>query len=305
LVHALSHIFLFKIFNSINVKIMTQTTITRMTIIKVAAFAIIYVLFGLLIPIQGYVTVAFVIGTVVTAVLYGLTLYYLNTNMPLGIRARFLITWLAVYVIQMLMPVLEGVFFSTMFEGAPELIFGALLFGWILVLPTALAGALLFSPTDAVRSFKEMSNEYVKMRGTHQFAGRYVIASALWMVIYFVFGNLVAPYVLPYYTNGEAGYGLVVPELHILLSLQLLRGFLLVLLILPLIISTSLDWKHLAIIVAALLYIGGALAIFLISEQYPLLLRLIHGTEMFADAAVAGIVIAYILGRHTQSMKLT
>ena len=106
-----------------------------MIAVRIAVFAAVYTAFGLLIPVQGYVTVSFAIGTVVTAILYGLTLFYLNTNLPLGRRARFLITWLALYCIQMLMPVLEGIFFSTQFEGAPELIFGALIFGWILVLP--------------------------------------------------------------------------------------------------------------------------------------------------------------------------
>ncbi|MFW9943904.1 MAG: hypothetical protein ACFFB7_02815 [Candidatus Sifarchaeia archaeon] len=276
---------------------MSQIGFTRLAATRVAAFVVVYALFGLLIPIQGSVTVSFAIGTVVTAVLYGLTLYYLNTNMPLGRRARFLITWLAVYVIQMLMPVLEGVFFSTQFAGAPELVFGALIFGWILVLPTALAGTLLFRPTDAIRGFGEMRKEYFARMNAQQFAGRYVVSSAMWMVIYFVFGSIVAPFVLPYYTAGGVGYELVVPELHVILVLQLTRGFILVLMILPLIMSINLDWKHLAIVLAALLYVGGAVAIFLISDQFPLVLRMFHGVEMLADASVAGVVIAYILGK--------
>ena len=276
---------------------MNNMVFTRDGLFRIAAFAIVYTLFGLLIPIQGSLTVSFAIGTVVTAVLYGLTLYYLNTNMPLGRKARFLIIWLAVYVIQMLMPVLEAAFFSTQFVGAPELVFGALLFGWILVLPTALAGVILFSPTDTIRSFGEMRREYFGRMNASQFAGRYIVSSVLWMVVYFIFGAIIAPFVLPYYTEGGVGYELVLPELHVILSLQLLRGFILVLMILPLIISTNLDWKHLTIIIAALLYVGGALAIFLISDQFPLFLRMFHGVEMFADASVVGVVIAYILGR--------
>jgi hypothetical protein len=281
---------------------MNQTRITQLAATRITIFAVIYSLFGLLIPIQGYVSVGFAIGTVVTAILYGVTLYYLNTNIPLGRKARFLITWLAVYCIQMLMPVLEGVFFSTQFEGAPELIFGALIFGWILVLTTALAGAILFGPAK-VRSFREMRREYFSRVSKAQFAGRFIIASALWMVIYFVFGAIIAPYVLPYYTESGVGYELVLPALQVILSLQLLRGFILVLLVLPLIISADVDWKHLMGIIAALLYIGGAIAVFLISDQYPLVLRLMHGVEMFADAAFAGVVIACFLGRHSASRQ--
>ncbi|MFW9889316.1 MAG: hypothetical protein ACFFER_14105 [Candidatus Thorarchaeota archaeon] len=276
---------------------MNQTRFTLLDVTKIAVFAALYTLFGLLIPIQGYVSVGFAIGTGITAVLYGGTLYYLNTNIPLGKAARFLITWLAVYVIQMLMPVLEGAFFTTQFVGAPELMFGALVFGWILVLPTALVGTLLFKPAGPIRNFREMRQEYFGRTSASQFAGRYVISSTLWMVIYFVFGAIISPFVLPYYTEGGVGYELVLPELHVVLALQLVRGFILVLMIMPLIISVNLDWRHLAVILAALLYIGGALAIFLISDQYPVLLRTFHGMEMFADAASAGVVIAYILGR--------
>ena len=268
-----------------------------MIAVRIAVFAAVYTAFGLLIPVQGYVTVSFAIGTVVTAILYGLTLFYLNTNLPLGRRARFLITWLALYCIQMLMPVLEGIFFSTQFEGAPELIFGALIFGWILVLPAALAGVILFNPVE-IHSFTEIKREYFSRISRTQFVGRFIVASALWMVIYFIFGAIVAPYVLPYYTEGGVGYELVLPELQVILGLQLIRGFILVLLILPLVISTNLDWKRLAVIIAALLYIGGAIAVFLISDQFPLMLRLMHGIEMFADAAFAGLAIAYLLGKH-------
>ena len=276
---------------------MSQTGITQMIAVRIALFAAIYTAFGLLIPVQGYVTVSFAIGTVVTAILYGLTLFYLNTNLPLGRRARFLITWLALYCIQMLMPVLEGIFFSTQFEGAPELIFGALIFGWILVLPAALAGVILFNPVE-IHSFTEIKREYFSRITRTRFAGRFIVASVLWMVIYFIFGAVVAPYVLPYYTEGGVGFELVLPELQVILVLQLIRGFILVLLILPLVISINLDWKRLAVIIAALLYIGGAIAVFLISDQFPLMLRLLHGMEMFADASFAGIVIAYLLGRH-------
>jgi hypothetical protein len=279
---------------------MSQTKITQLAATRIAIFAAIYALFGLLIPIQGYVSVGFAIGTIATAILYGVTLYYVNTNIPLGRKARFLITWLAIYSIQMLMPVLEGVFFSTQFEGAPELIFGALIFGWVLVMPTALAGAILFSPAK-VQSFGELKRGYFERVSKVQFGGRFVIASALWMVIYFVFGTIVAPYVLPYYSEGGVGYQLVLPALQVILGLQLLRGFILVLFILPLIISTKLEWKQLAGVITALLYIGGALAVFLISDQYPLVLRMIHGMEMFADAAFAGIAIAYLLGRRSTS----
>ena len=283
---------------------MTQTKDTLFAATRITIFVVIYALFGLLIPIQGYVSIGFAIGTGITAILYGIALYYLNMNIPLSRKARFLVTWPAIYCIQMLMPVLEGIFFSTQFEGAPELMFGALVFGWVLVLPTALAGTILFGPAE-VYSFNEIKRNYFGRISTMQFAGRFIIASVLWMVIYYTFGTIIAPYVLPYYTGTGVGFELVLPDPQVVLGLQLLRGFILVLFILPLIISVDFDWKHLAVIIAALLYIGGAIAIFLISDQYPVILRMFHSMEMLADAVFAGIAIAYLLGTHSISRQIS
>ena len=276
---------------------MIQTGISRADGIRIAIFAVVYLLFGLLMPIQGYVTAEFAVGTAVVAVLYGLVLYYLNTGIPLGRKARILITWLAVYVVQMLNPVLEGVFFSTLFEGHPESVFGAIVFGLVLTLPTAVAAGLLFKPSGEIKSFAELRRDYFSATRWPQFVARFVVASVLWMAIYFLFGSIVGPIVSPYYTEGGVGYELVIPPVGILILLQTLRGFIYALGILPIVLSTRFSRTRLAGVLAGLLYVGGALAIFVISAQFPVFLRVVHGLELFADSLFAGVVIAYILGR--------
>lgn len=280
---------------------MSSIGISRAEALRVAAFVVVYTVFGVILPIQGYLTAGFVLGTVITAVLYGFTLYYLNASIPLGRRTRVLITWAAVYVIQMLNPVLEGVFFSTQFEGHPELIFGAVIFGSVLVFPTALAAGYLFGSSKNVESFRERARSYFAEMGARQFALRFIVASVLWMAIYFVFGSIVGPLVLPYYTDEGVGYHLSLPSLDVLILLQTLRGFIYVLGLLPVILSIKIDKTRFAVLLAALLYVGGALAIFIISDQFPVFLRFVHGIEMFADAVIAGIMISYILGRQNRA----
>jgi hypothetical protein len=222
----------------------------------------------------------------------------LNRSIPLRRRERVLVTWLAVYVIQMLNPVLEGAFFTTQFVGHPDLLFGAVVFGLLLTLPTAVAAGYLFGPTGDIKGFGELRREYVSAMGRNEFVGRFVIASVLWMAIYFIFGSMVGPLVQPYYTDGDIGYDLVIPPVEILIMLQTLRGVIYVLGILPIVLSTKSDRPRLAGILAALLYVGGGLAIFVISDQFPVFLRLVHGVEILADSVFAGLMIAYLLGIH-------
>lgn len=281
---------------------MSQTRLTQLTITRIAAFAVIYTILGLLVPIQGYVTVGFAVGTVIVAILYGLVLYYLNVNMPLGRKARILITWSGVYIIQLLNPVLEGFFFTTQFEGQPELVFGAVIFGLVLTLPTAVAAGFLFIPEGEIRSFSELRKEYSFNWTLSQYAVRIIIASMLWLGIYFTIGSIIAPLVLPYYIGGSVGYELALPAVEIVIFLQTVRGFIYTLGFLPIIISVNLNRKSLAIITVGLLYIAGALAVFVISDQFPIFLRLIHGLELFVDSFIAGIVFAFALGRQSHPL---
>ncbi len=283
---------------------MSFIELSRDTVVRISVFVVIYTLFGLLIPIQGYLSVGFAIGTVITAVLYGFVLYYMNTNIPLGRKARILITWIAVYVIQMLNPVLEGIFFTTQFEGQPELAFGAVVFGLVLTLPTALVAGVLFSPREDITVFGQLRKEYFTGWTSSQFAVRFIIASMLWLVIYYTIGTIIAPLVLPYYTDGSVGYDLMLPAAEIVILLQTVRGFIYVLSVLPILISVKLDKKPLAIILVALLYIAGALAVFVISEQFPVFLRIVHGIELFVDSLIAGTVISYILGKSHGSTQI-
>ncbi|MFW9812897.1 MAG: hypothetical protein ACFFF9_10595 [Candidatus Thorarchaeota archaeon] len=270
---------------------------SRDTLVRITVFVLIYTSFGLLIPIQGYLSLSFAVGMVITAVLYAFALYYMNTKIPLGRKFRILITWIAVYVIQMLNPVLEGIFFTTQFEGQPELAFGAVVFGLVLTLPTALVAGVLFNPEGTISSFGQLRKEYLGNWTPSQFVVRFIIASMLWLVIYYTIGTIIAPLVLPYYTGGSVGYDLALPAVEIVIILQTVRGFIYVTSVLPIVISVKLDRKSLAIILVALLYIAGALAVFVISDQFPVFLRIVHGIELFVDSLIAGVVIAFLLGK--------
>ncbi|MFW9800975.1 MAG: hypothetical protein ACFFD9_11105, partial [Candidatus Thorarchaeota archaeon] len=152
--------------------------------------------------------------------------------------------------------------------------------------------------------FGQLRKEYFAGWTSSQFAVRFIIASMLWLVIYYTIGTIIAPLVLPYYTDGSVGYDLMLPAAEIVILLQTVRGFIYVLSVLPILISVKLDKEPLAIILVALLYIAGALAVFVISERFPAFLRIVHGIELFVDSLIAGTVISYILGKSDGSTQI-
>lgn len=276
---------------------MSHTKIRIDQIARVLGFSTIYTAFGLLMPIQEVVTISFMIGTVITGLLYGVVLRFASLHMPVSQKARIAIIWFAIYVIQLLNPILEGIFFSTQFDGAPELAVGAIIFGTLLTMPTAVSAGVLFKPKGEIIGFKEMKNQFFSNFTSSSFGVRFILASVLWMGIYFVFGVIVAPLVLPYYQAPGSPFNLVLPSIEIVLALQTLRGFIYAIGVLPLVIALDIDKRGLAFILISLLYIGGALAVFIISEQFVVFLRVIHGIELFADSLFAGLVISALLGR--------
>jgi hypothetical protein len=277
---------------------MKQISFQTSDIARILGFVVIYTAVSLILPIQGTVTLSFAIGSIITGLLYGICLWYASLYIPLSKKTRIAVIWASVYVIQMLNPVLEGLFFSTQFEGNPELALGGILFGTILTLPTALAAGLLFNPATEVVSFGDLRKQYFAGFARSSFALRFILASVLWMGIYFVFGSIVGPLVLPYYTAPGSPFHLVLPSIEVVLSLQTLRGFIYVIGVMPLIVALNTDNRRLAIVLSALLYIGGALAVFIISDQFAVFLRIVHGIELLADSVVAGVVISALLGRN-------
>jgi hypothetical protein len=214
-------------------------------------------------------------------------------------RSQIFLLWLPLFIIQFFNPILEGYLFTTAISEMDQLI-GAFIFGAIISLVYAVTGAYLFPAAGAEISIRSSLNEFFGSRTKRQNILRFLIASLSWALIYFIFGSIVGPFVLPYYTDPSSGYNLILPDVVTLLLIQIFRGFVYVLSVLPLLASLRLDFRMVSFILMAFLYIGGGIAIFVIIETFPVFLRIVHGVEIFADSLVFGIVIAYLLGSKSE-----
>lgn len=262
---------------------------------RVLVFTSAYGVIGAIFPLQqGELTTAYILGTLVTGFLYSLLLSFILTQVNIGRKGRVLSVWAAIYVVQFFNPLIEGYFFTDQFEDATLFVGGAL-FGALLAFLYALIAGLLFGSKSSSSSLPDELRSHFSQRKASSWIWRLVVSSLSWPVFYFIFGAMVAPVVTPYYT--ELGLFLVLPPLEVIMSVQALRGFIYVGALLPIITCLKIGMKRLFLSITGLLYIGGGLAIFVIVETFPVMLRIAHGFGDLLFASIFfGIVTAYLVG---------
>ena len=277
--------------------------ITAKPITRIGIFTAIYIVINALFPMQQSVlTMAYILGVATTGIIYAVLLYYLFSFLDLDQKSQVIVIWAPLFVIQFFNPILEGYLFTTSINGVDQLL-GAFIFGAILSLLYAIAGTYLFS-VKGQKTIGEATRETLVNRSASNLVARVLLASLSWPVIYFIFGAIVGPYVLPYYTDPSSGYNLILPDVVTLLLVQTFRGFVYVSSLLPLVFSLKLDFRKLSIILVTFLYTGGGLAIFVIVETFPVFLRIVHGIELFADSLFFGFLISYLIGRKDEKIGL-
>ena len=210
----------------------------------------------------------------------------------LGLQGRWLSRWSAValflYISLGLNTLIEAKIFSTVLAGNP------LLASLNFVLPCALAAAVLTSRNNDVTSASAVS---LARRG---WAWRLVVTWLSFPLIYFLFGMIVSPFVVPFYRTSNA-LGLHIPSFGVIIETQLVRSFIFLL--------TSLGiarlWAKSSAQLFLALGLGYAmtLGIFPLAQAYffPITLRVVHGLEIVCDSFAYAAVIALLFsaGRKT------
>ena len=264
---------------------------------RVLVFTLTYGLIGTIFPLQEVeLTFTYVLGVLVTGFLYALLLGFVFTQMPVGRIGRILSVWIAIYVTQMFNPLIEGYFFTTQFEN-PTFFIGGAFIGAMLTFFYSFVGGILFAPKRITSSLaKEIRNHFGQRRAS-EWSLRLILAVLSWPFLYFIFGSMVEPIVLPYYTDPSLGYSLRFPSIETIIIIQALRGLIYIGALIPIIASLKVEMKKILLSIVGFLYIGGGLAIFVIVETFPVILRIVHGIEIFATSLFFGIIITYLLVR--------
>jgi hypothetical protein len=226
-------------------------------------------------------------------------LSWLVTKVRLSLASLALLLWLELFAVEYFVNYIEGFFFTTLFEGSYYVpLFGskfasAVVSSLAVSLIVAASATLLIGQRGVVVGIMDSLSQHLSTRKAGPWVLRIVAGSIVYFPIYFFFGLLVTPFVLPYYNNPS--FGLRIPSFSVMLPVELFRGLLFVLVLLPLLAAVAGGRTTRFVVLASMLYIPGGLVALLGSTSLPAQIVPFHAVEILADSIVYGLVLSRIL----------
>jgi hypothetical protein len=204
--------------------------------------------------------------------------------------ARFLILAALTYVCLGLNTPIEAAIFTNISGMRTMVVFSllpCLLFGCVT--------ALLFKPSGKAEPFGRQVSQFLSGRSMQEWAWRFAAAICAFPIIYWIFGMMVAPWVLEYYEQGQ--FGLTLPATGIIILTQLLRSGLFFLAALPILIVGSGSRIKLTILLGVAFFV--LVGLFGMIQTYWLgpVLLVLHSVEILADSLVYAGVLAVLFVR--------
>ncbi len=233
------------------------------------------------------------VGTFGAGVLMTLAVEPLVRRLNIDTVRRTVVVFSLILLLSSVLNTVEALFFTTL--PAQTQLAATVVMG-VASLVLAVLLVVLFPPLLPAQSMAALYHEAFQQRGWLNWTARIVLAGLLFVPIYWTFGSLIAPIVLPYYTTPDLGLGLTVPAPGTILALEVARGLLFVLVVFPVVALWRESRRSLALMLgltmAALIGWGPLMQ----GVQLPALLRVVHGTEITVDSLVHAAVIAWLLG---------
>lgn len=239
---------------------------------------------------------------VMNGVLLGLVLAWLVPRLSLRRSHLLGLLWFALLIIEYASGMVEGYFYTTVFSSVWQLLAALPVVAGFALAQVGLASYLLLTQPGGP-SFREALRKHLAFRSQWSWTWRIAAASALYLPIYYFFGALVGPYVLEYYT--QAGIGLVLPPISVIIPLELARGLLYVAALFPILVVLRESRLISFLAMATLLYIPGALLPLLTQTSVPAAIIPFHSLELLADSLVYGLVLVWLLQVEPGALQTT
>ncbi|MGP8070327.1 MAG: hypothetical protein ACLP5V_10600 [Candidatus Bathyarchaeia archaeon] len=219
-------------------------------------------------------------------------LAWLVPKMRLSRWSLTLLVWLELLVVEFLNNYVEAYFFTTRYSN-PAVLVQSVASALISSLISATAAALLLG--YGISGITTSLKEYLSTRTSSSWILRIAVGSLAHYPIYFFFGLLITPFVLPYYI--DPSFGLRIPSFAVIIPVELFRGFVYTLVLLPLLATVVGERTTKFIALAAMLYIPGGLIALLGNPGIPAPIIPFHGVEILADSIVYGLVLSRVLSQ--------
>lgn len=226
----------------------------------------------------------------VSGLLLGLIMGPLSERLRIPGWQRAILLFVLLFVLNSLINVIEALFFTTA-PLAEQLV--GLFTPFIGHVALALLLAALFGPPSVDRGLVSALRDALGRRRWTSWVWRFLLAGVLYLPIYFFFGSIISPIVLPYYQ--EIGLGLTVPGLEVILPLEIFRGLLYAGTLFLLIAVLGGSRRSTAFWVVLTLCVLGSWTPMLMVAWWPIPLRVTHGVEITADSIVHGVIVTLLL----------
>jgi len=219
------------------------------------------------------------------------------------IRGGFTVRWLALaglcYICLGVNTPIEAAIFTSIAGMATIPVFS--------LLPCVLfaaALALLFRPVETGGSFLSNVKWFFEDRPGRKWAWRLAAAVCVFPLIYWTFGLMIAPFVRPYYEQGQ--FGLALPSAVVIVLVQLLRSVLFLAAATPILIAAAAPRRHLILALGLAFYVLVGLYSMIQTYWLAPTLLVLHNLEIFTDSMVYALAIALLLvhGSETNADEL-
>jgi len=162
--------------------------------------------------------------------------------------------------------------------------------------------AIVFKPSEKAEPFGLNVRRFFSGRSAGGWVWRFAAAICAFPVIYWVFGMCVAPWVVEYYNQGQ--FGLTLPNVRVIVLVQLLRSSLFLLVSLPILIVWSGSRLRLTVALGfAFFVLVGLFGLIQVYWLGPVLLVL-HNVEILADSLVyAGALVLLLVQKKAQDSE--
>jgi hypothetical protein len=266
------------------------------SLVSVFLFALGYAILELSVRlfVQDQLALDFVAWSFAGGILVALLLAWMLPETELRRLDLIAVVWLVLFIVARFNNVLEGYFFTSVFASVSVFVSEVFLSLLTTLVQAIMAGVLFIAEVPSRSLISDLSS-YVEERKFVSWAWRIVAASIVYFPVYFIFGALISPFVVPYYTNPSSG--LKIPSFTVIIPLELLRGFLYVISLLSLFATIRGSRKTVFAAIASVLYVPGALVPLMVPHSLPAEILPFHLVEILADSIVYGALITWLLSR--------
>jgi hypothetical protein len=206
--------------------------------------------------------------------------------------------WTIVFVVGFALIALEGAFFMQ----SPEIHrISQFVVAFIATGVMAAIAAVLVSSNSLEFTLADKCRVLLAERSSKDWIMRFSGVVGIYTFVYVAIGSATWPFVREYYENPNNGLALRVPSGRVVISLEMVRGLLTTMALVPLIAaipaSDRVWWFRLSLLLAAIMAVGPLV----ITTRWPARLRVAHAIEISVFAVVYSFTVWLLIARPVTS----